>query len=80
MPMPGASGGSSSGTPYPPYPVSSQGYQPPAQGYTPYPIYPPSSIHPFPVPSSMGCYPPTYPPTSSASSAVSLLMVLFFLS
>lgn len=70
MPMPGASGGSSSGTPYPAYPLSSQGYQPSAQGYTPYPLYPPvSSMYPPPVPPPISCYPPTYPPTSSASSA-----------
>lgn len=69
MPMPGASGGSSGGTPYPPpYPLNSQGYQPPAQGYPPYPLYPPSSMYQPPVASSIGCYPPTYPPTSSASS------------
>ena len=72
MPMPGASGGSSGGTPYPPpYPLNSQGYQPPAQGYPPYPLYPPSSMYQPPVASSIGCYPPTYPPTSSASSTVS---------
>lgn len=84
MPMPGASGGGSSGTPYPPYPVTSPGYQPPAQGYSPYPISwdAPSSMYPPPVPSSIGCYPPPYPPTSSASASVSLIkwhyVFLFF--